>query len=52
MLEKPLEFGCIHENKIFFCFFEMRDFFILFFGFFKISEKNQIFLTMGSYLTV
>jgi len=29
MHEKPLEFGYIHENKIF--FFEMRDFFILFF---------------------
>ena len=43
MHEKPLGLGCMHENKIFFVF-EMRVYFLIFFGFFsffifEISEK-------------
>jgi hypothetical protein len=28
MLEKFLGFGCMHENKIFFLFFEMKNYFL------------------------
>jgi hypothetical protein len=47
--EKPLVFDRMHENKIFFYVFKMRDFF---FGFFEISDKIQIFLISNLYLRV
>jgi len=51
MNEKPLGFGCMHENKIFFLlFFENKVYFWIFgffLFFFGILEKNQIFFILG-----
>ena len=46
MHEKPLGFGRMQKKNIFFYVFEMRKFF------FKILEKNKVFLISGLYLIV
>jgi hypothetical protein len=52
MHEKPLGFGRIYESKKYFLYFEMRNFFEIVLDFFKIREKNQVFLILNLYLTV
>ena len=44
MNEKPLGFGCMHENKIFFLFFENKVYFWILF-FWNFGEKSDIFYT-------
>ena len=48
---KVLEFGLMHENKTYFCIFEMRKLFRIF-GIFWNFKEEHVFLILGQYLTV